>query len=150
MIESKQFGFSLLVGGHATRDGVAVGVPSYIQRYGFYEGGALNPYRVAPTLLGTLLSGRVMPHAIDELNLRHSALLARIDNEITLINTEIAELQSTATSSTSTTISANNAQSIEEAKRQWLLGEKSSREREREKAIQDHKSILARLEESLK
>lgn len=65
------------------RDGSARGVPSYIERFGFYEGGDDNPYRVPPLVLVAVLSGRVHPGLCDELRRRHDAagasLLARID-----------------------------------------------------------------------
>jgi hypothetical protein len=82
-IENTALGLKVLVGGTVARDGSARGVPSYIERFGFYEGGNDNPYRVPPLVLVAVLSGRVHPGLCDELQRRHDAagasLLARID-----------------------------------------------------------------------
>lgn len=66
-------------------DGVAVGVPSYIQRYGFYEGGDANPYRVSPAILATILSGNVTQSTIAEVRARHRASIDTLLRQKTLL-----------------------------------------------------------------
>jgi hypothetical protein len=82
----------LLIGGRVRSDGIAVGVPSYIERYGFYEGGDSNPYRVAPSLLAAVLSGRASGVALVELQRRHAASIGALDQQKRALADELQRL----------------------------------------------------------
>lgn len=41
--------------------GVGTGICHYIGKYGFYEGGFENPYRISPVVLHSVLSGATSP-----------------------------------------------------------------------------------------
>jgi hypothetical protein len=82
-------GFRLLIAGNNQ-----VGILHYISEYGFYEGGALNNYRVDPELVLCVLSGKCTTKVIEILK---KYTIARIDDytkqSAELFEGEIEELQ---------------------------------------------------------
>jgi hypothetical protein len=87
-VENVALKLRVLVGGTVARDGSPRGVPSYIERFGFYEGGDDNPYRVAPLVLIAVLSGRVHAGLDDELRRRHAAALRGFQERIDALRSE--------------------------------------------------------------
>lgn len=53
-IENIETGISILVGGNSSS-----GVVKYIEKYGFYEGGLLNEYRIDPRILYSIITGHL-------------------------------------------------------------------------------------------
>lgn len=52
LIENIEMGTSILVGGNSSS-----GIIKYIERYGFYEGGILNEYRIDPRIMYSIITG---------------------------------------------------------------------------------------------
>jgi hypothetical protein len=119
-IENVALKLRVLIGGTVARDGTARGVPSYIERFGFYEGGDDNAYRVPPLVLIAVLSGRVHAGLVDEVQRRHAATLRGFQERIDSLRSEGARFQNDV------------------GAQQWVAGEVRKLERERDVAQAEH------------
>lgn len=125
-IENVALGLRVLIGGTVARDGSARGVPSYIERFGFYEGGDDNAYRVPPLVLVAVLSGRAPAGLADELRRRHAAQLRGFAARLDALRSEGARF-------------AGDAGALE-----WLGNELRKIEAERDGAQEAHEKLLTR------